>query len=344
MENLQRTIGLSIAASALAVGVGLSGIFVANASTVEIDVDGDIKTVSSVTKNVSEALSVAGVEVEGDDLVTPALDTPLSDVGDAIVVRKLKEVSVEEGDRSFPVLTHAVTVGDLVQELDVPLDESDRVSVPLDSIVEDGSVITIERSKLVNFDPVDGDTRPVVTFARTVGDFLVEQGIELGPDDEVRPGVDDVIVPGMGIVVSLREKVDKPVEEVVPDEVVEQDTAPVETEAPVSAQAPVSTHAPVAVETSVPQTSNPAPVVANGSVWDSLAQCEAGGNWSINTGNGYYGGLQFSAGTWNAYGGQQYAPTADQATREQQIAIAEKVQASQGWGAWPACTASLGIH
>ena len=84
--------------------------------------------------------------------------------------------------------------------------------------------------------------------------------------------------------------------------------------------------------------------MAGGSVWDSLAQCESGGNWSINTGNGYQGGLQFSPSTWAAYGGTAYAPTANQATREQQIAIAEKTQASQGWGAWPACTAKLGIR
>lgn len=79
-------------------------------------------------------------------------------------------------------------------------------------------------------------------------------------------------------------------------------------------------------------------------VWDRLAQCESGGNWGINTGNGYYGGLQFSHSTWLAYGGGQYAPTANHATREQQIEIAKRTQASQGWGAWPACTSRLGIR
>ena len=78
-------------------------------------------------------------------------------------------------------------------------------------------------------------------------------------------------------------------------------------------------------------------------VWDQVAQCESGGNWSINTGNGYYGGLQFSSTTWLNLGGGAYAPTADLATREQQIAIAEKVLAAQGWGAWPACSAGLGL-
>ena len=77
--------------------------------------------------------------------------------------------------------------------------------------------------------------------------------------------------------------------------------------------------------------------------WDRLAQCESGGNWKINTGNGYYGGLQFSAGTWTAHGGGEFAATADQATKDQQIYVAEKVLASQGWGAWPACSSSLGL-
>ena len=79
------------------------------------------------------------------------------------------------------------------------------------------------------------------------------------------------------------------------------------------------------------------------STWDQVAQCESTGNWSINTGNGYYGGLQFSASTWAAYGGTQYASTADQATKDQQIAVAEKVLASQGPTAWPVCGPQAGL-
>lgn len=88
----------------------------------------------------------------------------------------------------------------------------------------------------------------------------------------------------------------------------------------------------------------PAPSVSNGNTWDALAQCEAGGNWNINTGNGYSGGLQFHPQTWTGHGGGAYAATAGSATREQQIAIAEKVLASQGWGAWPACSSKLGLR
>lgn len=79
---------------------------------------------------------------------------------------------------------------------------------------------------------------------------------------------------------------------------------------------------------------------ASTSTWDALAQCESGGNWAINTGNGYTGGLQFSSTTWAAYGG---TGSAADASREQQIAVAEQVQASQGWGAWPSCAAQLGL-
>ncbi|MCS0637865.1 LysM peptidoglycan-binding domain-containing protein [Streptomyces sp. LP05-1] len=80
---------------------------------------------------------------------------------------------------------------------------------------------------------------------------------------------------------------------------------------------------------------------ATSAEWDQVAQCESGGNWSINTGNGYYGGLQFNASTWAAYGGTQYASSADQASKSQQIEIAEKVLANQGKGAWPSCGVGL---
>ncbi|ALE07094.1 transglycosylase [Arthrobacter sp. ERGS1:01] len=79
---------------------------------------------------------------------------------------------------------------------------------------------------------------------------------------------------------------------------------------------------------------------ADGSTWDQLAQCESGGNWAINTGNGFSGGLQFTPSTWAAYGGTG-AP--ENASRAQQIAVAERVQAGQGWGAWPSCSAQLGL-
>ncbi|MFI9649429.1 transglycosylase family protein [Streptomyces sp. NPDC052040] len=82
---------------------------------------------------------------------------------------------------------------------------------------------------------------------------------------------------------------------------------------------------------------------ADAGTWNKVAACESSGNWSINTGNGYYGGLQFTQSTWDAYGGTAYARRADLATRDQQIAIAEKVLAGQGPGAWPVCSGHAGL-
>jgi hypothetical protein len=80
---------------------------------------------------------------------------------------------------------------------------------------------------------------------------------------------------------------------------------------------------------------------SGGTVWDSLAQCESGGNWAINTGNGYYGGLQFNLGTWQAYGGTGLP---SDASRETQIAVATRLRdATGGYGSWPACSAKLGL-
>ncbi|MCW7984995.1 transglycosylase family protein [Streptomyces nigrescens] len=81
-----------------------------------------------------------------------------------------------------------------------------------------------------------------------------------------------------------------------------------------------------------------------GGSWDRLAGCESGGNWRIDTGNGFSGGLQLAHSTWHSFGGGAYASRAARATRAQQIQVAERVLARQGWGAWPACSASLGLN
>jgi hypothetical protein len=88
-----------------------------------------------------------------------------------------------------------------------------------------------------------------------------------------------------------------------------------------------------------PESTSPA-----GGVWDTIAACESGGNWSTNTGNGYFGGLQFAQSTWEAYGGLSYAPRADLASKAEQIAVAERTLAGQGWGAWPTCSSEAGLR
>ena len=88
----------------------------------------------------------------------------------------------------------------------------------------------------------------------------------------------------------------------------------------------------------------PAPDTRAGSVWDRLAQCESGGNWAINSGNGYYGGLQFNRGTWVSHGGRDFAAYPHRASREEQISVATSLRdARGGYGAWPACARQLGL-
>lgn len=124
------------------------------------------------------------------------------------------------------------------------------------------------------------------------------------------------------------------------------ENAPAEVKAQVASPADQSAAAAPQTQSVAPaptQTTVAAPSVSSGSVWDAIAACESGDNWAINTGNGFYGGLQFTQGTWAAYGGLNYASRADLATREQQIAVATAVQAGQGWGAWPVCSVQAGV-
>lgn len=100
----------------------------------------------------------------------------------------------------------------------------------------------------------------------------------------------------------------------------------------------------VVVATAGPARSAPPPV-ADGSatVWDDLARCESGGNWAINSGNGYYGGLQFSHETWHGNGGGEFTDYPHEATRDEQIVVAERLRAARGYAPWPACRAELGL-
>lgn len=129
-----------------------------------------------------------------------------------------------------------------------------------------------------------------------------------------------------------------------PDEQLKERALPSEVPVDAAIVAPEVAAAPQqAYQESAPRAYNstPAAPVASGSVWDQLAQCEAGGNWAINTGNGFYGGLQFTLSSWQAAGGSGYP---HQASREEQIARGEILLSMQGWGAWPACTAKLGLR
>jgi LysM repeat protein len=103
--------------------------------------------------------------------------------------------------------------------------------------------------------------------------------------------------------------------------------------------APASASAPQAEPAAPVQATSAVPASSGGANWAAIAACESGGNWSANTGNGFYGGLQFTQQTWLAYGGGQYAASANLATPAQQMAVAQRVVAGQGIGAWPVCGA-----
>jgi hypothetical protein len=118
--------------------------------------------------------------------------------------------------------------------------------------------------------------------------------------------------------------------------------APARTPAKTPAKAPAKGAA--TAQSGTPQAATGPAATAPGSVWDDIAQCESSGDWHINTGNGYYGGLQFWQPTWKRFGGGRFARRADLASRVQQITIAQSVLRDQGWGAWPVCSRRLGLH
>lgn len=186
-----------------------------------------------------------------------------------------------------------------------------------DTNIKNAKMVTIaEGDSLTKIADANGSTFERIFFANE----------KIADPDVIHPG-DSVRVPNADEKLTERE---------IPANIVAmaQPVAPVAYEAPASAQA---------YQAPAPRAVSPAPVatVSDGSVWDRLAQCESGGNWSINTGNGYYGGLQFSPSSWTAAGG---SGSPQNASREEQIAVAQNLQSMQGWGAWPSCSSQLGLR
>jgi LysM repeat protein len=184
---------------------------------------------------------------------------------------------------------------------------------------------------------VAAPTAAPVTYTVVAGDTLSKIAAGQGLDTngwrrlfDANPGIahPDVITPGMQL------RIPAPEEQVA--------ARPLPTPPP--PQAATSSGDGASSSSSGSSSSSPAPATTSGGgVWDRLAMCESSGNWSSSVGT-YDGGLQFHPSTWKAYGGGQYAPTASQASREEQIAVAQRVLAGQGWGAWPACSSKLGLR
>ena len=363
---MRRSLKFSLFALVLFGLVGGSAAFFLAQKTVTVTVDGQSREVTTYAATAGEVLADEGLRPASHDVVLPDPDSAVGD-GDTIVLNRARPLSLTVDGVRTDVYTTALSVDGALDELGyrtegLVLSASRSERLPLDGM--ELSVATPKNVTLI----ADGQQRVVTTTASTAGDLLAEQGIALSPTDRTS------LVPAQPLLDAMVLRVTRVlVSEVTEVRVVDYQT--VETPDPEAFQgdrtvtqegvegeqtvtwrvtvtdgvetgreqvAAVVTTPAVEEQVAVGTKEKPAaPAVADGGVWDALAKCEAGGNWAINTGNGYYGGLQFNPGTWRANGG---AGLPHQASREEQIAAAERVvAASGGYGAWPGCAAKLGL-
>lgn len=335
--------------------------------TVTLTVDGAELTVATMKSRVIDVVEENGYTVGERDDLYPAADAAVADT-DAIVLRRSRPLQISlDGRGSTEVWTTAATVQEALAQLSMtdtaPAAASRGSRLPLA-----GMSLPVVSAKTVQLN--DGGTlRTVRLAAPTVGALLEAAGAPLQQRDTVVPAASSPVVDGMRIDVT-RIRIEKVTAQVplpppsnrIEDPTLNQSRQIVEDPGTPGLQDVTFAIAEVnGVETGRLPVANvvvqPArqavlrvgtkpgtevPPVSNGHTWDALARCESGGNWAINTGNGYFGGVQFDQNTWERQGGLRYAQRADLATREEQIAIAEVTRARQGWGAWPTCSARLG--
>jgi uncharacterized protein YabE (DUF348 family) len=365
---------LVAAATIAAVAViGTTVGYAAMGKSITLNVDGHVEHVTARADTVGQVLSAEGISLGSHDEVAPATDQPVSD-GTTIAVRYGKPLQL---DVDGTTTTYWVTATDVRGALDEINRSFDRAQLSVSrgaGITRDGLRITVATPKTLTV--VIGATHPRrrTLTALTVGEALKALHVKLGKHDVVRPGRHHVLSDGDRLVLTRIRVVRRHVsgETVGFSTIKHDDPSMLQGRTTVVrpgqdglravtyrityrngrlvARRIVSQHllrAPRAqierVGTkSPPPAPTPAPSFSSGTtVWDKIAQCESGGNWAENTGNGYYGGLQFSVGTWRAYGGTGLPSSASRAT---QIAIATRVRnASGGYGAWPACSQALGL-
>jgi uncharacterized protein YabE (DUF348 family) len=364
---VRRSLKLALFAFVLLGLVGGLLAYAAARKTVTLLIDGSSREVGTYAATVGEVLEDEGVPADEHDVVLPAPEEDLSD-GDTVVLNRARPLRLTVDGVDREVFVTALSVDDALAQLgyrgdDLVLSASRSERVPLR-----GMALTITRPKDVVL-IADGKKRVVSTTAATAGDLLAEQGIALSKADKTSLYPDQVLLDEMTLQVFRVTTKQKSVITPIPYKTVEvEDPTTYEgTEKVVTAGRAGQkvttyritfvdgkqvgrkelgtkvTRQPVTEKVQVGIKERPAaPSVAGGSVWDRLAQCESGGNWSINTGNGYYGGLQFNLGTWQSYGGQGYP---HENSREQQIAIAQKLVNANGgsYGAWPHCSSQLGL-
>ena len=346
-------------------------------TTVTLSVDGESQQVSTFARNVEGVLDAEGIELGEHDVVAPSPESSIQD-GTEISVRygRLLTVTVDGAERE--IWTTALSVEEALAKLGIRAEGAElSVSRSL-GIARSGLDFEVRTPKDITV-IVDGETQEHTTTALTVTEALTDVGVALGELDRTSPDADARIATGTAITVERVAVENETVTEEIPFETVEKKTdslyqgeKKVETEGkagtrekvvrntlvdgelitervvsetvvtePVDKVVLVGTKSRPSPSPSPSSGGSSAPPVADGSVWDRLAECESGGNWSINTGNGYYGGLQFNLQTWQAYGGTGYP---HENSREEQIRIATKLRDDRGgYGSWPACASKLGL-
>ncbi len=361
---------LRLVIGGLLVVLAFAGGFAVSASkTVTLTVDGTAMRVTTMKSRVIDIIKENGFAVDGRDDVYPAADARVHNA-DNIVLRRSRPLQISlDGQDIKQVWTTATTVDEALAQLAMtdtaPAAASRASRVPLA-----GMALPVVSAKTVQLDD-GGAIRTVHLAAPNVAGLLNVAGAPLLDSDQVEPGAAAPIIDGMQIQVT-RNRIERITERIplpptsrriedpemnMSRQVVEDPGNP-GTQDVTFAVAMVNGvetgRLPVANTVIAPardavlrvgaKPGTEVPPVSNGSIWDAISSCEAGGNWAINTGNGFYGGVQFDQGTWEASGGLRFAPRADLATREEQIAVASVTQARQGWGAWPVCGGRAGAR
>ena len=358
-----------LAAAVVATGGAAYGVKTAQTDVI-VSVDGKAKDVSVNADTVGEVLEAEGIEIGDRDAVAPSIDTEVED-GSAISVRYARQLSLEVDGKAQDHWVTATTVGGALAELGRDYDRAELSTSRGAYIGRDGMSLDVVTPKNVKVELAGKKAKKVSVTALTVGDALKDLGVDLERRDKVSPASDKALKTGQKIVFTdfsakaqkvARETIEAPVKEVEDSSMNKGDTEVVEEgsdgvrsvtyrivlkNGEAVSRKVLEQNVIEEAETRVVKVGTkeeaPAANFAGGStVWDQLAQCESGGNWAINTGNGYYGGLQFNLQTWQAYGGSGLP---SENSRETQIAVAEKVRDANGggYGSWPACSQSLGL-
>ncbi len=297
----------------------------------EVSIDGEPQSYWTTATNVGEALASLGLETEGADL-SISRSTRIGREGLSLDIATLKVVTIDAAGHKRVIKTTGQTVADALAVAKIKVDSNDKLSVRSTARLLDGASFRYIR---VDVRKVTQKKKVAHSLVRKNSDTLAKGTTKV--DVEGRDGVRTIVIRETrhNGKVKDRKKLSSTITTAPISRVILVGTKVAESK-PKSSPKPTSPRKP----SSSGGSSSGSSSTSSDSVWDRLAECESGGNWSINTGNGFYGGLQFTLSTWRAYGGTGMP---HEASREEQIAVAERVQDAQGWGAWPGCTSKLGI-